>query len=109
MNAWDTRARELASLSEILATCTCCTVTMGCSTKKLLGLVPSLKAESAVLVAVTEDKASPVARPCSLVLKVKIERQADGFNLLAAMRSLTDVGAQPAQDGRLHRADMHHR
>jgi KpsF/GutQ family protein len=63
----------------------------GGGTKELLGLVPSLKAKKAFLVAVTENEASALARESDLVLKVKVECEADGFNMLATTSTMAVV------------------
>jgi KpsF/GutQ family protein len=63
----------------------------GGGTKELLGLVPSLKAKRTFLVAVTENEGSPIARESDLVLKVKVDREADGFNMLATTSTMAVI------------------
>ena len=63
----------------------------GGGTKELLDLVPSFKAKKVFLVAVTEDDGSPLARESDLVLRVKVEREADPFNLLATTSTMAVV------------------
>jgi len=42
-------------------------------------------------VAVTEDDGSPLARESDLVLRVKVEREADPFNMLATTSTMAVV------------------
>ena len=63
----------------------------GGETDELLALVPSLKAKKVLLVTATENEDSTLARESDLVLKVKIEREADSFNMLATTSTLAVV------------------
>jgi KpsF/GutQ family protein len=63
----------------------------GGGTTELLGLVPSLKTKRAFLVTVTESETSELARQSDLVLKVKVEREADSFNMLATTSTMAVV------------------
>jgi KpsF/GutQ family protein len=63
----------------------------GGETDELLVLVPSLKAKRVLLVTATENESSALARQSDLVLKVKIEREADPFNMLATTSTMAVV------------------
>jgi KpsF/GutQ family protein len=60
-------------------------------TEELVALVPSLKAKKAYLVTVTENEASALARHSDLVLLIKVEREADRFNMLATTSTMAVV------------------
>jgi KpsF/GutQ family protein len=63
----------------------------GGGTEELIDLLPSLKAKKALLIAVTENDASALAAPADLVLKVKVEQEADSFNMLATTSTMAVV------------------
>jgi len=63
----------------------------GGGTRELVDLVPSLKKKKAFLVTATENESSPLARASDLVLKVKIEQEADAFNMLATTSTMAVV------------------
>ena len=63
----------------------------GGGTRELLDLVPSLKAKKVTLVTATENAESPLARESDLVLSVKVEREADAFNMLATTSTMAVV------------------
>jgi KpsF/GutQ family protein len=63
----------------------------GGGTKELLDLVPSLKAKKVILIAVTENDASALARESDLVLKVRVEHEADAFDMLATTSTMAVV------------------
>jgi D-arabinose 5-phosphate isomerase GutQ len=60
-------------------------------TDELLVLLPSLKAKKVLLVAATENEGSALARQSDLVLKVKVDREADSFNMLATTSTMAVV------------------
>jgi KpsF/GutQ family protein len=63
----------------------------GGGTRELQDLVPSLKAKKVALVTATENEDSVLARQSDLVLKVKVEREADAFNMLATTSTMAVV------------------
>jgi D-arabinose 5-phosphate isomerase GutQ len=63
----------------------------GGGTRELLDLVPSLKSKKVTLVTVTEHPGSPLGRESNLVLAVKVEREADAFNMLATTSTMAVV------------------
>lgn len=63
-------------------------ISKGGGTKEIVNLLPSLRTKKAFIVAVTEKEDSPLARSADLVMKVKIEREADEFNMLATTSTM---------------------
>ncbi len=63
----------------------------GGGTRELRDLVPSLQAKKVTLVTATENQDSPLGRESALVLKVKIEKEADPFNMLATTSTMAVV------------------
>jgi len=66
-------------------------VSKGGGTVELVNLLPALKARKAFLIAVTENEGSPLAESCDLLLKVKVEREADTWDMLATTSTLAVV------------------
>jgi D-arabinose 5-phosphate isomerase GutQ len=63
----------------------------GGGTLELRDLLPSLKAKKVTLITATENAGSPLARESELVLKIKVEREADSFNMLATTSTMAVV------------------
>lgn len=63
----------------------------GGRTEEVNRILAPLRAKGAFLVAVTEDKRSPLARTSDLVLRVRVPREADPFNLLATASTLAVI------------------
>jgi KpsF/GutQ family protein len=63
----------------------------GGGTRELVDLVPTLKNKRVFLITATEDEGSPLARAADLVVKVKVEREADPFNMLATTSTMAVV------------------
>ncbi|MBK9139082.1 MAG: SIS domain-containing protein [Verrucomicrobia bacterium] len=66
-------------------------ISKGGSTRELLSLVPACKTKRAFLIAVTENPDSPLARAADLLLRVKVEREPDPFNMLATASTLAVI------------------
>ena len=66
-------------------------VSKGGGTTELLGLVPSLKMKKVTLIVVSENADSPLGRQCDLLMKVKVEREADRFDMLATTSTLAVI------------------
>jgi KpsF/GutQ family protein len=66
-------------------------ISKGGGTKELVALVPSLKAKKVTLIVVTENPDSALARESNVLLKVKVEREADPFNMLATTSTMAVV------------------
>ena len=66
-------------------------ISKGGGTRELLNLVPACKTKLAFLIAVTENPDSPLARVADLLLRVKVEREPDPFNMLATASTLAVI------------------
>jgi D-arabinose 5-phosphate isomerase GutQ len=66
-------------------------ISKGGVTRELLNLVPASKTKQAFLIAVTENPDSPLARAADLLLRVKVEREPDPFNMLATASTLAVI------------------
>jgi KpsF/GutQ family protein len=66
-------------------------ISKGGGTRELLNLVPACKTKRAFLIAVTENPDSPLARAADLLLRVKVEREPDPFNMLATASTLAVI------------------
>lgn len=66
-------------------------VSKGGGTSELLALVPSLRTKEVFIVTVTENEGAPLARASDLILKVKVEQEADPFNMLATTSTMAVV------------------
>lgn len=66
-------------------------ISKGGGTREIVNLIPSLKTKGALIVGVTEKEDSILGREADLLLKVKIEREADEFNMLATTSTMAVV------------------
>lgn len=66
-------------------------ISKGGNTKEVVDLIGPLKAKKAVLLGVTEDYNSSLAKNCDYVLKVSSAKEADSFNMLATTSTLAVV------------------
>jgi KpsF/GutQ family protein len=60
----------------------------GGGTAELLSLLPALKTKKVFIIGVTENPRSPLAKASDLLLRVKVQREADDFNMLATASSM---------------------
>ena len=66
-------------------------ISKGGGTAEILGLIPALKKKRVFLIGVTENESSSLARQSDFLLKVKIESEADPFNMLATTSTMAVV------------------
>lgn len=66
-------------------------ISKGGGTREIVNLIPSLKAKRASLVGVTENPESVLGREADLLLRVKVEREPDEFNMLATASTLAVI------------------
>lgn len=66
-------------------------ISKGGGTQELLALVPALKTKQIGIIGVTENEESPLARASDLLLKVRVEREADEFNMLATTSAMAVI------------------
>lgn len=63
----------------------------GGSTKELIAFLDNVRAKKAYIVAVTENKASALAKAADLTLLVQIDREPDDFNMLATASTIAVI------------------
>jgi len=66
-------------------------ISKGGGSREIVGLVPSLQAKKVAIVGVTEDEGSPLARAADVLVQVRVEREADDFNMLATTSTMAVV------------------
>ncbi len=66
-------------------------ISKGGNTSELLNLVPSLKAKSVPIIAVTENESSALAGEAAQLLRVWVEQEADDLNMLATTSTLAVI------------------
>ncbi len=66
-------------------------ISKGGGTQEIVRLVPALRTKKATVVAVTEREDSPLARAADLLVKVRIAREADPFDMLATTSTMAVV------------------
>ena len=66
-------------------------ISKGGNTNEIVNLIEPLKIKKVTIIAVTENSNSILAKNSNLVLKVKVEKEADDFNMLATSSTLTVI------------------
>ena len=66
-------------------------ISKGGGTKEIVNIIPSLQKKQVFIIGVTEQENSILARESTLLLKVKIKREADAFNMLATTSTMAVV------------------
>jgi len=66
-------------------------ISKGGGTREIINLIQPLKAKEVFIIGVTENEESVLARNADLMLKVKVEREADPFNMLATTSTMAVV------------------
>jgi KpsF/GutQ family protein len=66
-------------------------ISKGGGTREIVNLVPAIKAKRAFLIGVTENADSVLAKHSNLLLRVKVEREPDPFNMLATASTLAVI------------------
>ena len=66
-------------------------VSKGGGTGEIVRLLPALKTKKVFVIGVTENEASHLARESDLLLKVRVEAEADEFNMLATTSTMAVV------------------
>jgi D-arabinose 5-phosphate isomerase GutQ len=65
----------------------------GGGTREITAMIPAVKAKKALLIGVTENEDSVLARESDLLLKVRVQAEADAFNMLATTSTMAVVAA----------------
>lgn len=71
----------------------CILVSKGGNTEELVSLLPALKEKQAIIIAVTENRDSKLAKAAALVLNVRIDREPCRFNMLATASTVSVIAA----------------
>lgn len=66
-------------------------ISKGGGTREIVNLISALQTKKVFLIGVTENEQSVLARESDLVLKIKVEREADAFNMLATTSTMAVV------------------
>lgn len=66
-------------------------ISKGGGTREIMNMVPALRKKKVFVIGVTENPDSPLARDSDLVMKIKIEKEADEFNMLATTSTMAVV------------------
>lgn len=66
-------------------------ISKGGGTMEIVNLIPSLKKKEVAIIAVTEDTGSPLAEASDVVLNIKVEQEADDFNMLATTSTMAVI------------------
>ena len=66
-------------------------ISKGGNTHEIINVIASLKKKKAKLIGVTENENSILGKKCNLLLKVKVEREADEFNMLATSSTIAVI------------------
>lgn len=66
-------------------------ISKGGQTREIVNLLPAIQAKRAYLIGVTENPDSVLARHSDLVLRVKVAREPDAFNMLATASTMAVI------------------
>lgn len=66
-------------------------ISKGGGTGEIVNLIPALRTKKVFVIGVTENEGSVLAKNSDLVMKIRIEREADEFNMLATTSTMAVV------------------
>lgn len=66
-------------------------ISKGGNTTEIINMIPSLKSKEVFIIGITENNRSILASKSDLLLKVKIAKEADDFNMLATTSTMAVV------------------
>lgn len=66
-------------------------ISKGGNTSEIINIIPALKTKKVYIIGVTENEGSALAKNCNLLMKVKIEKEADSFNMLATSSTMAVI------------------
>ena len=66
-------------------------ISKGGNTKELTVFLDNMKAKKAVIVAVTENPDSIIAKTADILLKIKVDREPDAYNMLATASTMAVI------------------
>ena len=68
-------------------------ISKGGNTSELINMIPSCKTKGALLIGVSENEESVIAKESDIYLKIKIEKEPCKFNMLATASTLAVISA----------------
>jgi len=66
-------------------------ISKGGGTVEILNLIPALQSKNVTIIGVTEMSDSPLAKNSDILLKVKVEKEADSMNMLATTSTMAVI------------------
>jgi KpsF/GutQ family protein len=66
-------------------------ISKGGGTREIIQMIPALKAKKAFIIGVTENESSKLSEECDLLLKVRVNKEADDFNMLATTSTMAVI------------------
>ena len=66
-------------------------ISKGGNTKEIVNLIKPLKIKKVAIIGITENYDSVLAKNSNLILKVKVEKEADSFNMLATSSTIAVI------------------
>lgn len=66
-------------------------ISKGGGTRELIDLLPALRRKKTFIIGVTENQDSPLAQESDLLLRVRVEKEADPFNMLATTSTVAVI------------------
>lgn len=66
-------------------------ISKGGGTREIVNIIPALKTKNTIIIGVTENENSILAENSDVLLKIKIEKEADEFNMLATTSTMTVI------------------
>lgn len=66
-------------------------ISKGGGTEEILKIISAIKTKGAILIGVTENESSKLAEASDILLKVKVEKEPDPFNMLATASTMAVI------------------
>lgn len=66
-------------------------ISKGGNTKELVNMIPAAIKKKTYMIGVTENESSVIAEKCDLLLKIKVKKEADDFNMLATTSTMAVI------------------
>ncbi len=66
-------------------------ISKGGNTEEIMKVIPSIKVKGAKVIGVTENESSKLAQASDIIMKVKVEKEPDPFNMLATASTMAVI------------------
>jgi KpsF/GutQ family protein len=66
-------------------------ISKGGNTEEIINIIPSLKIKKVIIIGVTENEDSVLAKNSDLLMKIQVKEEADAFNMLATTSTITVI------------------